>query len=145
MFIRLLLFVSSAIVLVVGALHLSSTFLGSDLEPRDPALEARMKEVSPNVTDQSTMWKGWIGFNAGYGLGLVLFGALYGYLSLFHFQTLRQSWFLLAAGAVFLGGQVVLAQRYMFSIPITIFASALVLYLAGVVTAVAQPVFGGSR
>jgi hypothetical protein len=77
-------------VLFAGTLHLHGTFFGPDLRPQDPELEARMKEVSPNVTSRTTMWKAWVGFNAILSLGLMLFGVLYGYLAVFQFQVLRQ-------------------------------------------------------
>ncbi len=96
-----------------------------------------MKEVSPVDTHQTTMWKAWIGFNASQSLGLMLFGLLYGYLSIFQFQVLLQAWFLLLVGAIFLGGIVVLAKRYLFSIPLVVFAGAFVLYVVGSALAVA--------
>src|SRR5688572_12148125 len=73
---------SAAIVLLLGLIHLLYTFHGPKLSPRDPELQRRMQEVSPVITRQTTMWKAWIGFNASHGYGAVLFGAVYGYLSL---------------------------------------------------------------
>jgi len=43
---------SSAIVLVLGLLHLLYTFRGRKLHPRDPDLHVRMNEVSPVITRQ---------------------------------------------------------------------------------------------
>jgi hypothetical protein len=74
---------SAVITLIAGALHLGGTFFGPDLRPRDPELETRMKEVPLVDSSQTTMWKAWIGFNAILSLGLILFGVLYGYLSIF--------------------------------------------------------------
>ena len=134
---QILISASAVIMLIVGVLQLRAMFFGPELRPRDPALEARMKEVSLAVTSQTTIWKVWIGFNASQSLGLVLFGVLYGYLSIFQFQVLLQSPFLLLAGAFFLGCLVVLAQRYLFSIPLAVFAGALVFYVVGAALAVA--------
>lgn len=99
---QILISASAAIVLIVGALHLVFTFYGHRLRPRDPDLETRMKQVSPGITRQTTMWKTWIGFNASHSIGLMLFGVVYGYLALLQLQVLLQSWFLLWVGAVFL-------------------------------------------
>lgn len=84
--------------------------------PRDPALQARMREVSPVISRETTMWKAWIGFNASHGLGAVLFGLVYGYLALAHPAVLFQSAFLLGLGLCLLGaytalGKALLVQR----------------------------------
>ena len=134
---QILISASAVITLIVGALHLSGTFFGPDLRPRDPELETRMKEVPLVVASQTTIWKAWIGFNASQSLGLVLFGVLYGYLPIFQFQVLLRAPLLLLVGAFFLGCLVVIAQRYLFSIPLTVFAVALVLYVVGAALAVA--------
>jgi hypothetical protein len=55
---------SAGIILTLGLLHLFYTFRGRKLHPRDDALKERMKEVSPFITRETTMWKTWIGFNA---------------------------------------------------------------------------------
>jgi hypothetical protein len=44
------------------------------------------------------MWRVWVGFNATHSFGLILFGALYGYLAIRHTVFLFHSWFLLALG-----------------------------------------------
>jgi hypothetical protein len=134
---QILIAASAVIMLIVGALHLRGTFFSSDLRPRDSALETRMKEVPLVVSSQTTIWKAWIGFNASQSLGLVLFGVLYGYLSIFQFHVLLQAPFLLVVGALFLGCLVVLAQRYLFRIPLAVFAGALGFYVVGAALAVA--------
>ena len=128
---QILISASAAIGLLAGALHLHGTFFGPDLRPRDPELEARMKEVSLNVSSQTTMWKAWIGFNAILSLGLMLFGLSYGYLAIFRFAVLRQSPFLLGVGLIFLAGLVVLWKRYTYYLPAVVFAISLVLYGVG--------------
>lgn len=78
----LLVFACAAIVFTLGIVHRFFTFVGTKLGPRDPELEARMKAVAPVITRQTSMWKAWIGFNASHSFGAILFGALYGYLTL---------------------------------------------------------------
>jgi hypothetical protein len=67
---------SAAIALLLGLTHLLYSFYGPKLLPRDPELQARMQQVSPVITRQMTMWKGWVGFNASHSYGLILFGAV---------------------------------------------------------------------
>jgi hypothetical protein len=87
------------------------------LLPRDRDLKARMQEVSPVITRETTMWKAWIGFNASHSYGAILFGAVYGYLSLAHSAFLFRSAFLLSLGLLLLGGYAFLGKRYWFSVP----------------------------
>ena len=73
---------SAAVILLLGLMHLFYTFRGPLLHPRDPDLMARMMAVSPVITRETTMWRAWVGFNATHSFGLILFGALYGYLAI---------------------------------------------------------------
>jgi hypothetical protein len=123
---------SAAIILLLGSIHLYYTFRGNKLHPRDAALTARMQEVSPVLTRETTMWKAWIGFNASHSYGAMLFGLVYGYLALLHPAFLFQSTFLLALGFVLLGAYVVLGRQYWFKIPYRGVTVALCLYIAAV-------------
>ena len=124
---------SSAICLLLGLAHLLFTFHGRKLLPRDLSLQARMQEVSPVITRQTTMWKAWVGFNASHGCGLILFGAVYGYLALAHTVVLFQSAFLLSLGLVLLFGYVFLAKRYFFRTPLRCVILATLLYALALV------------
>jgi hypothetical protein len=124
----LLVAASAAIVLLLGLIHLMYTFRGPMLLPRDPELRTRMQEVSPVITRQTTMWRAWVGFNASHGFGAVLFGAVYGYLSLAHSAFLFQSTFLLSLGLLLLLGYVFLAKRYFFRTPLLGILMATFLY-----------------
>jgi len=124
---------SAAIVLLLGLLHLLYTFRGSKLHPRDAALEARMKEVSPVLTRQTTMWKAWVGFNASHSYGAILFGLVYGYLAVAHGSFLFQSPFLLVVGLCLLAGYVFLGKVYWFSVPFRGIVLSTVLYVASLV------------
>jgi hypothetical protein len=124
---------SAAIVLLLGLAHLLYTFVGPKLLPRDRELQVRMQEVSPVITRQTTMWKAWIGFNASHSFGLILFGAVYGYLALAHGDFLFESVFLLSLGFVLLLGYAFLATRYFFRIPFQGVVLATVLYAVAIV------------
>ena len=129
---------SAAITLLLGFMHLLYTFRGPMLHPRDPDLTARMMAVSPVITRETTMWRAWVGFNATHSLGLILFGALYGYLATRHSALLFQSWFLLALGFALLLGYAVIAKLYFFTAPFRGVALAAALYLLGIVVKLAQ-------
>ena len=134
---QILMFASAAIVFTLGTIHLIYTFASNKFQPRDLAVAEQMKQVAPVISKQTTMWLAWIGFNASHSLGAMLFGVLYGYLIVFHFQFLLQAKFLLLVGALFLGSLVLLAKRYWFSVPFVGIVSSTVLFLAGAALAVA--------
>jgi len=102
-------------------------------QPRDPDLTARMMTVSPVISEETTMWKTWVGFNATHSFGLILFGAIYGYLAICHSAFLFRSRFLLALGFTLLLGYAVIARLYFFTAPFRGVVLAAVLYLIGII------------
>jgi len=132
---KILLILSAGIVLTLGIIHLAYTFWGPKLTPRDPALQTSMRQVSPVITKEITMWQAWVGFNASHSLGLILFGLVFGYLALVHPPILFQSKFLLTVGLAFLAGFVALAKVYFFSVPLAGISISLVCYVASIVAA----------
>ncbi|HET7457094.1 MAG TPA: hypothetical protein VFJ74_05505 [Gemmatimonadaceae bacterium] len=122
---------SAMVTLALGVAHLVYTFVVPKLGPRDPALEARMKEVSPVITRQTTMWKCWVGFNASHSASAILFGAVYGYLALAWPGVLFHSPFLAILGGLFLLVYLVLCRKYWFGGPLRWLVVASVLYAAG--------------
>jgi hypothetical protein len=129
---RILMVLSASIVLTLGVLHLVSTFRGPSLTPRDPALQISMSQSSPIVTNETTMWRCWVGFNASHSLGLILFGLIFDYLALAHGQLLFRSPFLLLVGLAMLGCLVVLCKVYFFSWPLTRVRISLACYVASI-------------
>jgi hypothetical protein len=128
----ILVALSAAIILLLGTIHLIYTFSGAKLIPRDPALRESMRNVSPVLTRQTTMWKAWVGFNASHSLGAILFGLVYGYLAIAHPDFLFRSPFLLIVGLAVLASYVVLAKLYWFSIPFIGISVATATYFAAV-------------
>ena len=126
---------SAAIILLLGLAHLLFTFKGTKLVPRDPELQARMREVSPFISRETSMWKAWVGFNASHSFGAILFGAIYGYLAVFHGALLSHSVFLLSLGLLVLVGYLLLAKYYWFSSPFRGILLATVFYVLALLTA----------
>ena len=128
-----LLAASATVILLLGLIHLLYTFRGRKLHPRDAELEARLREVSPVITRETTMWKAWVGFNASHSFGAILFGLVYVYLSLVHGSFLFGSPFLLSVGFILLLGYAFLGLRYWFSVPFRGIVLATILYAAAVI------------
>ena len=133
----ILMVASADIQFALGSLHLTYTFVGPKLTPRDPALRLRMQEVSPVITGETTMWRCWIGFNASHSMAAMLFGLVYGYLAIAQPGVLFASPYLLAVGLLTVGGFFVLGKLYWFSVPFIGIAISLACYVASIVVALA--------
>jgi len=123
---------SASIIFTLGVVHIVYTFWGPKLAPRDPALEISMSQISPVITNETTMWRCWVGFNASHSMGLILFGLVFGFLALAHGQLLFQSPFLLVVGLAMLGGFAVLCKLYFFGVPLTGISISLACYVASI-------------
>jgi len=128
-----LIALSAVLCAALGLLHLVYTFHGTNLHPRDAELRSKMENALPMLTNETTMWKAWIGFNATHSLGLLLFGAIYGYLALAQRQLFFRSGFLLVAGFVMLAAYAYVSRHYFFSEPFHMILLAGILYLTGMV------------
>jgi hypothetical protein len=130
---RFLMIVCASIVLALGMLHLTYTFYGSKLWPRDPNLIASMQRTPLRITNETTVWRAWIGFNASHSMAALLFGLVFAYLAFAHAELLFGSAFLLAVGFAMLGGFVVLAKLYWFSIPFVAVTVSFVCFVTSIV------------
>jgi hypothetical protein len=129
---KVLMVLSAGIVFTLGVVHLVYTFWGSNLAPRDPALQISMSQIAPVITRETTMWRCWVGFNASHSMGLILFGLIFGFLALAHGELLFQSPFLLVVGLAMLVGFVLLSKLYFFSAPLRGVSIALACYVASI-------------
>jgi hypothetical protein len=132
---KVLMSLSASIILALGVLHLVYTFWGPKLTPRDLELQVRMEQVSPVITNETTMWRCWIGFNSTHSMSLILFGVIYLFLAVRHSEFLFGSIFLLGVGLAMLGGLLVLAKAYFFSIPFAGVAVSLICYVGSMIAA----------
>ena len=126
---------SAGMVLLLGIIHLAYTFSGSSLLPRDSALQTAMSQAHLAISNETTVARAWVGFNASHSMGLILFGLIFGYLALYHTKLLFDSAYLLVVGFAMLAGFLVLAKLYWFSIPFAGIAISLLCYVAGIIAA----------
>lgn len=129
---RILMVLSASIILTLGVVHLVYTFWGSNLTPRDPTLEISMSQISPVITEETTMWRCWVGFNASHSMGLIFFGLVFGFLAVARGQVLFQSPFLLVVGLAMLVGLFVLSRIYFFRAPLSGVGISLACYVASI-------------
>jgi|JI10StandDraft_1071094.scaffolds.fasta_scaffold260330_2 hypothetical protein len=125
---------SALIILLLGALHLLLTYRGNKFWPRDTGLKTTLETAQIHLTPQTTFWKAWICFNATHSLGAILFGLIFGYLSLAAPAFLFESRFLLALGALTLISYAILVGRTGFRTPLRGIMLALLCYTAGLIS-----------
>jgi len=113
-----LLIIGASIFGVLGAIHLIYTFFTTKFDAHDSSVTAAMKNTSPRLTKETTMWNAWVGFNASHSLGAMLVAGFYLPLAIFHFNIIQQSlWFTFLP--VFIGlSYLLLAKKYWFKIPL---------------------------
>lgn len=131
MAVALLLTIGSITIGVLGLVHLLYTFSTNKFEPRDKKLGLSLREVSPVLTSETTMWKAWVGFNASHSLGAMLFAAIFGYLAIFELDFLLSSPFLVALSLVTLGCYLVLARSFWFTAPFLGISVSMALFAVG--------------
>ena len=123
---------------IAEQVHLAYTFFTDQLTPVEGQMETAMKRVVPRISSGTTMWKAWVGFNVSHSMGLMLFGLIYGYLTVYQWEVLRRSYFLSGLGLLVLVGYVVLARVFWFKDPLIGVSTATLLYVAGFIYAFAR-------
>jgi hypothetical protein len=109
----------SAIFVILGTLHLCYTFFTTKFDPRNKSIIEDMKNTSPRLTKETTMWKAWTGFNASHSAGAIFFGLMNIILAAGYFYILEKSFllsFLTILTSVF---YLWLGKKYWFSVPFT--------------------------
>jgi hypothetical protein len=76
---KILMVLCASIVFTLGVVHLVYTFWGPTFTPRDPSLQISMSQIAPVITNETTMWRCWVGFSATHSMGLILFGLVFGF------------------------------------------------------------------
>ena len=115
---QVLLVVGASIFGVLGTIHLLYTFFTSKFDAYDSSVTEAMKETTPVLTKETSVWNAWIGFNASHSLGAILVAGVYIPLSVSYFNTIEQSvWFSVLPVLIGLS-YLVLAKKYWFKIPL---------------------------
>lgn len=113
-----MLLFSCLIVFTLGSLHAWLTLKSEKFSPRDDELKARLQQVAPRISKQTTMWRAGQGFHLSHSAGAMLFALVYGYLAWCGWDFFMQAWFLRALGFAYLLLMWVLALKYWFRIPV---------------------------
>jgi hypothetical protein len=109
----------SAIFLVLGIVHLYYTFFTNKFDARNKTVILEMKNTSPVLTGETTMWNAWIGFNASHSAGAIFFGIINILLTTQYFPILQNSVPIILLNIVTVLFYCWLGKKYWFRIPFT--------------------------
>ena len=108
--------------IVLGALHglytVMDEFVPRKLAPKDTSLVTTLRMAPLGITNDTNMWRAWIGFNLSHSIGAVGFGLLYAYLAVAHADFLVTAPPLLWAAPIIGVLYMYLAWRYWFAVPL---------------------------
>lgn len=121
----------SAIITVMGSLHLYYTFFTDKFSSRNEKMVGEMKTSFPILTGDMTMWNAWISFNATHSVGAIFIGIINFYLAANYFSVLQSDHFFFLFGIATISFLLWLAKRYWFK---TIFTGVLLVLICFVVS-----------
>lgn len=114
----LLIVIGSSIFLILGSIHLFYTFFTGKFTPRNSVAEQEMKNTSPVLTRQTTVWNAWVGFNASHSLGAIFLGLVNILLITQYFSVAHDSLMLQIINLSTILFYLFLAKRYWFKTPL---------------------------
>ena len=95
----------------------AESFYTDKFMARNREVVVAMKNTSPVLTSQTTMWLAWIGFNASHSLGAIVISIFYLLLAIEHMDIIFQSKAFIGLAVVIGLSYLYLAKRYWFRIP----------------------------
>lgn len=117
MFEQLLLVTGALIFTILGSIHLYYTYCTDKFTPTDKRTADFMKSCSPTISQQTSMWKAWVGFNASHSIGAMLVGGFYIPMAIQNMDVLRHSVWLSTLPLLVSACYLILAKKYWFNIP----------------------------
>jgi len=115
---KILILIGSSIFIILGFIHLIYTFFTDKFLTRDNETNAKMNVTSPILTEETTVWKAWIGFNASHSTGAIFIGLINVILVVQHFEVYQNSFSVLLLNICTGMFYLFLAKKYWFKIPL---------------------------
>jgi len=125
--------IGSSIVLILGSLHLQYTLFTRRLHPGKESLMGEMKQIHPVLTNRTTMWKAWVGFNCSHSIGAIYFGIANLYLGVFRYHLIISDPFLVTLNLSVAISFCILGWKYWFRIPLIGMSLCLGSYLVSII------------
>ena len=114
---QILIIIGAAIFGLLGVVHLLYTFFTPKFNAHNPDVTEAMKNTSPVLTKETTLWDAWIGFNASHSFGAIMVAAFFIPLAVFNFDVISQSLWFSTLPVMIACSYLILAKKYWFKIP----------------------------
>jgi len=107
--------------IALGLLHtlysLADVIKPRKLTPRNDQVRQMMTETGMKITNRTTLWLAWLGFNISHGIGVLFFGLIFLLIALYDFKLIQSIKFLIPLAILMSASYFVLAIRFWFYIP----------------------------
>lgn len=114
---KILWLAGSAIFVFLGTVHFVYTFFTDKFNPRNNNVIGEMRNTSPRLTNETTLWKAWRGFNASHSIGAIFFGTINILLISKDFSIIADSFLISLLTILTSLFYLFLANKYWFSVP----------------------------
>ncbi|HMK05511.1 MAG TPA: hypothetical protein VK489_15020 [Ferruginibacter sp.] len=135
---KILWITGSSVYIFLATLHLLYTFFTNKFLAKDKNTVEAMKNTHPLLTNRTTMWKAWIGFNGSHSSGGIFLGMSNLLLAVLYFPFLSDSLPLLILTIVTSLFYLFLGIKYWFNIPLSGIAIATTCYIVAFVIILAE-------
>ena len=115
----------------LGVIHLMYTFFSDKFSSRNDDLVKAMKSSSIILSNETTVWKAWIGFNASHSAGAIFIGIVNIHLALFYFELF--GFFLFSINIITVLFYLWLAKNYWFKVPFLGILFTLICYITAII------------
>ncbi|MEO0470257.1 MAG: hypothetical protein AAF206_11590 [Bacteroidota bacterium] len=123
--------IGSVIVSLMGAYHLYATYFTPLFTPNDPEMLDRMKRFHAPITDQTNLWRAWLGFNGSHSSGAIFFGSVNLMLAWSQPDWYASAWGLQVLNLMMLGFYIFLAKKFWFKLPLIGISLSSLFFLIG--------------
>jgi len=126
---QILWITASSVYIILATLHLLYTFFTDKFLAKDRNTVEMMKQTHPLLTNKTTMWKAWVGFNGSHSAGGIFLGCINILLAGLYYPFLSGAWPLIVLTVITSLFYLFLAIKYWFKIPLTGIAIATGCYI----------------
>jgi hypothetical protein len=126
---QILWITASSVYIILATLHLLYTFFTDKFLAKDRNTTEMMKNTHPLLTNKTTMWKAWMGFNGSHSAGGIFLGCINILLAGMYYPFLSNAWPLIVLTVITSLFYLFLAIKYWFKIPLTGIAIATGCYI----------------
>jgi len=120
----------SLILLLLGSIHMFYTFFTNKFSSNNENLITEMKKSSPILTNETTIWRAWVGFNASHSSGAIFIGVINFLIAANYFESFLSNNFYYIFNIITILFYLILAKKYWFKVPFIGILITLICYLS---------------